>query len=65
MPQYTYACAKCGHQLQHTAKISDAPLTDCPQCPGRLHRVPVATAPPVLRGRGWAKDGYSSGSDGK
>ncbi|MCB1118721.1 MAG: zinc ribbon domain-containing protein [Chlamydiia bacterium] len=32
MPTYGYICTSCGHQEDRLQKISDAPLTVCPQC---------------------------------
>jgi putative FmdB family regulatory protein len=32
MPIYEYVCGACGNALEALQKISDAPLTDCPEC---------------------------------
>lgn len=32
MPIYAYRCSACGHQGDHLQKMSDAPLSICPQC---------------------------------
>ncbi len=32
MPNYDYECAHCGLQEEILQKITDAPLTACPQC---------------------------------
>ena len=32
MPIYEYQCGSCGHVFDALQKISDAPLTECPQC---------------------------------
>jgi putative FmdB family regulatory protein len=32
MPFYEYACQACGHRLEVMQKMSDAPLTECPEC---------------------------------
>jgi putative FmdB family regulatory protein len=32
MPTYDYRCDTCGHTLEAFQKITDAPLTECPQC---------------------------------
>jgi putative FmdB family regulatory protein len=34
MPIYEYECSDCGQIEEAVQKISDAPLTDCPHCPG-------------------------------
>lgn len=32
MPHYDYVCAHCGHKEEILQKITDSPLTECPQC---------------------------------
>jgi len=32
MPFYEYLCRSCGHRFETMQKMSDAPLTECPQC---------------------------------
>jgi putative FmdB family regulatory protein len=32
MPNYDYVCAHCGHKEEILQKITDVPLTNCPQC---------------------------------
>lgn len=32
MPTYTYRCNHCGHQFDIRQRMSDEPLTNCPQC---------------------------------
>ena len=32
MPIYAYRCDECGHTKDVLQKVSDAPLTDCPEC---------------------------------
>lgn len=32
MPIYKYACEACGHQLEALQKMSDEPLSECPEC---------------------------------
>jgi len=32
MPIYEYRCADCGFQKEYIQKMSDAPLTTCPEC---------------------------------
>ena len=37
MPIYEYQCQKCGNELEALQKISDAPLTDCPECGAEVY----------------------------
>ena len=32
MPIYEYQCQSCSHELEKLQKLSDAPLSLCPQC---------------------------------
>ena len=32
MPNYDYCCSSCGHKEEILQKMTDAPLTECPQC---------------------------------
>ncbi|MDR2876621.1 MAG: zinc ribbon domain-containing protein [Chromatiales bacterium] len=73
MPIYEYRCQACGHALESLQKISDPPLTDCPECGRAELRKQVSAAGFVLKGGGWYvtdfkdKGGKSSGgsSEGK
>ena len=39
MPTYQYACTECDHAFEQVQSFSDASLTECPQCQGRLRKV--------------------------
>lgn len=53
MPIYEYRCEACGHELERLQRMSDAPLTDCPDCGrARLRRL-VSAAGFRLKGGGW------------
>lgn len=39
MPIYEYECEQCGVRFERLQRMSDAPLTDCPECAGHVHRV--------------------------
>ena len=53
MPIYAYKCAECGHQMDVIRKVSDPPLTDCPNC-GKSALVKQVTAAGFqLKGAGW------------
>lgn len=53
MPIYAYKCAACGHEKEVLQKISDAPLTDCPECGQPSMAKMVTAAGFQLRGSGW------------
>jgi putative FmdB family regulatory protein len=39
MPTYEYACRDCGHTFEIVQKMTDEPLTVCPNCGGHLRKV--------------------------
>jgi putative FmdB family regulatory protein len=53
MPIYAYKCDACGHTLDALQKVSDAPLTVCPQCGQPALRKQVTAAGFQLKGSGW------------
>lgn len=62
MPTYQYRCTECGHDLEAVQKFSDAPLTECPACGGKLRKVYNAVGV-VFKGSGFYKtDSRSNGS---
>ena len=53
MPIYEYRCQSCGHELEKLQRMSDAALTDCPECgKGTLKRL-ISAAGFRLKGAGW------------
>lgn len=66
MPIYEYQCSKCGHQLEVIQKMSDAPLTNCPECHDETLAKLISAAGFQLKGGGWYLTDYSSkGKDKK
>ena len=65
MPIYAYKCSACGHAEDKLQKISDAPLTVCPQCGQSTYSKQVTAAGFQLKGSGWyVTDFRSNGSGG-
>ena len=62
MPFYEYRCQACGHELEAMQKMSDAPLTDCPECNKPELRKQVSAAGFRLKGGGWYETDFKSGS---
>jgi putative FmdB family regulatory protein len=59
MPIYEYRCNSCGHYLDVLQKLTDEPLTECPECSGRLRR--LISAPAFrLKGAGWYETDFKS-----
>jgi putative FmdB family regulatory protein len=61
VPTYQYACTECGEQLEAVQKFSDAPLTVCDNCGGKLRKVfsPVGI---VFKGSGFYRTDSRNGS---
>ena len=53
MPIYEYRCDSCGHQQEFLQKVSDAPLTVCPQCGKPTFTKMLSAAGFHLKGSGW------------
>jgi putative FmdB family regulatory protein len=53
MPIYEYQCAECGAHKEILQRISDAPLTDCPECGKPALKKLVSAAGFQLKGTGW------------
>ncbi|HHM06270.1 MAG TPA: zinc ribbon domain-containing protein [Gammaproteobacteria bacterium] len=53
MPIYEYRCRQCGHELEVMQKMSDAPLSDCPQCREPALTKLISAAGFQLKGSGW------------
>ena len=39
MPTYAYACTTCEHRFEVQQSFTDAALTECPECRGRLRKM--------------------------
>jgi putative FmdB family regulatory protein len=39
VPTYAYACTNCDNRFEVQQSFSDAALTECPQCQGRLRKL--------------------------
>jgi putative FmdB family regulatory protein len=66
MPTYGYRCSKCGHQFEIIQRITEEPLTACPECQGKLSKMlyPVGIS---FKGSGFYTTDYKGsdkGSDG-
>jgi putative FmdB family regulatory protein len=60
MPIYEYQCTQCSHQFDALQKISDDPLTLCPQCGQSSLQKLVSAAGFQLKGNGWYATDFKS-----
>ncbi len=53
MPIYAYACSSCGTHKDVMQKMSDAPLTVCPECGKETFTKQLTAAGFQLKGNGY------------
>jgi putative FmdB family regulatory protein len=61
VPTYQYTCTECGEPLEAVQKFTDATLTMCPVCGGRLRKVFSAVGI-VFKGSGFYRTDSRNGS---
>lgn len=64
MPIYEYQCEKCGVIIEKIQKFSDAPLTSCDRCEGKLNKL-LSQSSFSLKGSGWYLTDYSKKTSSK
>jgi len=65
MPIYAYKCSACGYAHDTLQKMSDPPLTVCPECGQSTYSKQVTAAGFQLKGSGWyVTDFRNNGSAG-
>jgi putative FmdB family regulatory protein len=62
MPIYAYRCESCGYAKDALQKMSDAPLTDCPQCGAATFKKQLTAAGFQLKGSGWYVTDFRGGN---
>lgn len=65
MPIYAYACSSCGLQKDVMQKMSDAPLTTCPECGKETLSKQLTAAGFQLKGSGYYATDFKNGSQPK
>lgn len=61
MPIYEYRCDSCGFQKEYLRRMTDAPLTDCPECKKPTFNKMVTAAGFQLKGGGWYVTDFKGG----
>ena len=61
MPTYEYHCKSCNHRFETVQKMTDEPLTICPEC-GRYIRRVLFPAGIVFKGSGFYKTDHRNGA---
>lgn len=63
MPTYSYACTECGHQFDAVQAFTDANLTECPTCSGKLRKL-FNSVGIVFKGSGFYRTDSRAGAVG-
>jgi putative FmdB family regulatory protein len=67
VPTYQYACTECEHRFDAVQSFTDAALTECPECDGRLRKL-YGSVGVVFKGSGFyrtdSRNGKSSDAKG-
>ena len=69
MPTYDYRCTECDHRFEAIQKMSDDPLSTCPECQGKVKRLIGAGSGLLFKGSGfyitdYRSDNYKKGAAG-
>ena len=62
MPIYEYRCSGCGCQKEILRKLSDAPLTTCPECGKETFSKQLSAPSFQLSGSGWYATDFKGGA---
>ncbi len=63
MPIYEYICRDCGRETEVIQRFSDAPLSVCGDCSGRLEKK-ISVSSFHLKGSGWYLTDYARKNSG-
>lgn len=61
MPIYEYACQSCGFEKDVLQKLSDEPLTICPECSKETFSKQISAPGFRLSGGGWYETDFKTG----
>jgi putative FmdB family regulatory protein len=59
MPTYEYKCEICGLTFERRQAITEEPLTECPECRGRVRRLVSGGVGFIFKGSSHGKIGQS------
>ena len=60
MPTYEYECNACGHRFERVQKMSDSPVSRCPECDGAVRRLISSSGAVIVRGKSGDRAGSCS-----
>ena len=62
MPIYEYECKQCDYKMEALQKMSDDPLTVCPECGKPALKKLISAAGFRLKGAGWYETDFKNGN---
>lgn len=62
MPTYEYKCSECGLNFERFQNITDVPVTNCPECGGKVKRLLSGGAGILFKGSGFYETDYKKNS---
>lgn len=63
MPTYEYQCLACQHRFELRQRISEEPITECPECRGAVVRLIGGGGGFLVKGAGSAVGSHTRGGD--
>jgi putative FmdB family regulatory protein len=54
---YEYECNSCNHKFEAEQSMRDKPLSKCPKCNKKIHRIISGGTGFILKGTGWTPKG--------
>jgi len=64
VPTYEYECEGTGRRFETFQRMSEEPLTECPECGGPVRRLIGAGGAVIFKGSGFHATDYGRGSGG-
>jgi putative FmdB family regulatory protein len=58
MVTYEYECGGCGLRFERRQPITEEPITECPECHGKVQRLISGGAGFILGGSGYGRAGH-------
>lgn len=58
MPTYDYRCTECGYQFEKFHKMTDEPVSICPECQGHVERLISSGSGLLFKGNGFYETDY-------
>jgi putative FmdB family regulatory protein len=61
MPTYEYECEKCGLRFERRQAFTEEPITECPECHGKVRRMVSGGAGFIFKGSGQSSADHRGG----